>query len=251
MIQNFLTVLAKRGISKPALYKVEFTKIPQRLLSISGMNELLIDIPMFVETSEIPGTQVMTQDLRIYDMPAKYAYGKVHDDLNLTIRLDRDMLLKRFFDYWIDSIYDSETGNIHYKNTYVGTIQIFQAMENGTSSFGIELVDAFPIQIGQISLGWEQQTTYSRMNVTFSFRKIRRVANKQLFNSSNSNITNNAVGNAILSSLNNSNYSQTMQSVNTSISPIFNQQASAYQQINVLNKVGLSDLYSFNSFGVL
>lgn len=181
MIDDFKATLGKRGFARPTMFRVEFTNIPGAVINTRGTNEIVRDLHFFAETAEFPGTQILTQELRYYDMPAKFAYGKVHDDLNITFRLDRDFQVKKLFDVWVNSIYDRETGNMNYKLEYSGSLQIYQIMENGVSSYAIELEEVFPTQIGQISLGWDQGGSYSRLPVTFSFKRMRTVANKTIF----------------------------------------------------------------------
>ena len=181
MIDDFKATLGKRGFAKPTMFRVEFTKIPDVMNNTRGTNEIVRDLHFFAETAEFPGTQILTQELRYYDMPAKFAYGKAHDELNITFRLDRDFQVKKLFDVWVNSIYDRETGNMNYKVDYSGSLLIYQIMENGVSSYAIELEDVFPTQISQISLGWDQSGSYSRLPVTFTFKRMRTVANKRIF----------------------------------------------------------------------
>jgi hypothetical protein len=175
MLEEFKANLGKRGFAKPTMFRVEFTTIPIVVQSKPGIAEIVKDLHFFAETAEFPGTQILTQELRHYDMPAKFAYNKAHDDLNISFRLDRDFQVKKFFDTWINSIYNRETGDVSYKSLYAGGIQIFQIMENGQTSYGIELQEAFPTQLGQISLGWDQAGQYSRLPVTFSFKRMKNI----------------------------------------------------------------------------
>lgn len=181
MLQEFVASIGKRGFAKPSLFRAEITRIPQALESINGMSEALRDLPLFIETGEMPGTQVLTQELRHYDLTQKFAYMKAHDDLNIQIRMDRDFIFKRFFDEWVNAIYNPATGDSYYKSQYAGTVQIFQMNERGASSYGIELEDAFPTQIGQVSLGWDQSGNYIRLPVTLTFRRMKQIPNKVIF----------------------------------------------------------------------
>lgn len=181
MLETFKATLGKRGFAKPTMFRVEINSIPNEMTSLRGIHDIHADLHYFAESAEFPGTQILTQELRHYDMPAKFAYLKAHDDLNLVFRLDRDFQIKKFFDVWVNSIYDRTTGNMNYKKDYVGGIQVFQIMENGAVSYGIELEDAFPTQVGQISLGWDQSGQYSRLPVTFSFRRMKSIATVERF----------------------------------------------------------------------
>jgi hypothetical protein len=181
MINDFLGTMGKRGFSKPTLFRVSIEELPLAMSTKQGVSEIWADLEFFAETAEFPGTQILTQELRHYDMPAKFAYGKAHDDLTITFRLDRDFQVKQFFDMWVDTIYDRKTGDISYKKKYYGKILVAQLNEDGESSYLQEVHDCFPTSIGQISLGWDQQGVYSKLPVTFSFRKLRTLLSKKRF----------------------------------------------------------------------
>ncbi len=181
MLDDFKATLGKRGLAKPTLFLVKFKTVPSIMYQFEGVNEITSDMHFFAESAEFPGTQLLTQEHRYYDMPSKYVYAKAHDDLNITFRLDRDFNIKRFFDGWVNSMYNPETGNVYYKNVYAGQIEVHQLMENGDASYGIELIDLFPTSIGQISVGWDQSGSYSKLPVTFSFKKIKIIPPEDLY----------------------------------------------------------------------
>lgn len=246
MIDDFKAMLGKRGFAKPTMFRVEFTNTPPILNNTRGTNEIVRDLHFFAEAAEFPGTQILTHDLRYYDMPAKFAYGKVHDDLNITFRLDRDFQVKKLFDVWVNSIYDRETGNLNYKFDYSGSIQIYQIMENGVSSYAIELEEAFPTQIGQISLGWDQGGSYSRLPVTFTFKRMRTVANKTIFQRPTlGSVAGGSVEGANPSGLLSAErtINEPMNSMKSELVSMLDDSLGAFRQISVMDKTQLGGLF--------
>lgn len=241
MIDDFKATLGKRGFAKPTLFRVELVKTPQILLNIEGVSEIVRDLHFFAETAEFPGTQILTQEIRYYDMPEKIAYGKAHDELNITFRVDRDYQVKRLFDAWVNSIYDRQTGDIYYKHIYAGGLQIYQIMENGFSSYVIEFEDLFPTQVGQISLGWDQSGTYTRLPVTFSFKRMRTIANKMIFRkpSFGPNESNKGVN-----TFSERTIKEPLNQVKTTLSPLLDYNVGALRQVEVMNKTGFSRLFN-------
>jgi len=238
MLDDFKATVGKRGFARPTLFRVEFTKIPNSLNNIRGINEILKDLHFYSETAEVPGTQVLTQDLRYYDLISKYAYGKTHDDLNITFRVDRDYQVKKLFDSWINSIYDRETGNVGYKADYTGTVQIYQVMENGYSSYAVEMDEIFPIQLAQISLGWDQAGAVIRLPVTFAFNRMRTIVNKTIFekpfaNNRDSNVLTNEQ--TILGNLDEKK---------SSLTSLLDDNLGAFRQVTVMNSTDLGSLNS-------
>jgi len=241
MIDDFKATLGKRGLAKPTMFRVEFTNVPGFVTNTQGTSEIIKDLHMFAESAEFPGIQILTQELRYYDMPAKFAYGKIHDELNITFRLDRDFQIKKLFDVWVNCIYNRQTGDVYYKQWYAGGLQIYQVMENGESSYAIELEELFPTQIGQVSLGWDQSGSYSRLPVTFSFRRMRTIANKRIFRkpsfSSTSISSNDMLGNERV-------IGQSFNQAKSQLQSVLSEDRSAFRQIEVMNQTGLGDLFS-------
>lgn len=181
MIDEFKSQLGKRGFSKPTLFYVQFDKLPDLMIGISEAASVQSDIRFLAEVAEFPGVQIMTTEMRHYDVMQKFAYGKTFDDLNITFRMDRDFQVKRFFDAWIDCIYNRETGDVFYKNTYAGSIRVTQLMEDGHSVYTIQLEDVFPMQVQSVQVGWDSNGQYTKLNVVFSYKKFKVVANEQIF----------------------------------------------------------------------
>lgn len=176
MLEEFRAILGKRGFSKPSLFIVNLVNTPPALNEIRGVSDLIRDLPLHAESAEFPGTQILTQESRFYDLPQKFAYAKAHDDLNLTFRMDADFQIRRLFELWINSVYNPATGDLRYKNEYSGTIHIHQMRHDGTIAYSVELQECFPTQLGQISLGWDQDGNYTRQPVTFTFRRMKPLA---------------------------------------------------------------------------
>lgn len=235
MIDDFKATLSKRGFARPTLFRVEFTDIPGILQNTLGVSEILKDLHFFAESAEFPGIQILTQDVRYYDLTSKFAYGKAHDDLNLTFRLDRDFQVKKFFDVWVNSIYDRKTGNVYYKQTYVGSLQIYQVMENGFSSYAVEFDEVFPIQVGQISLGWDSTGSYSRLPITLAFKRMKTIANKMIFRKPSYKLSSNYLNERTIDE-------QLVQS-KSQLNSMLNDNLGAFRQIKVMNQTDLGDLF--------
>lgn len=181
MIDEFKSQLGKRGFSKPTLFYVQFDKLPDLMARMSEVSAVQNDLRFLAEVAEFPGVQIMTTEMRYYDVIQKFAYGKSFDDLNITFRMDRDFQVKRFFDAWVDCIYNRETGDVFYKSMYAGSIRVTQLMENGKSAYTIQLEDVFPMQIQSVQVGWDSNGQYTKLNVVFSYKKYKAVANEQIF----------------------------------------------------------------------
>ena len=132
----------------------------------------------------MPGKQILTHDKRIGMEFQKVAYGYAVDDVNMTFLMLNDYSVRRYFDTWREMILDEELKTAAYKKDYAKRVVIHQmansipALKLGAqinlgpitaaagigrgfplggniditqSVYAVELQDAFPTSIGEIS----------------------------------------------------------------------------------------------------
>lgn len=187
MISEFIANLGKRSHARPTLFQLEFLTVPSMMQRTAGISDFQRDLKFFCVGIDAPGTQILTQENRVYDLPQKFAYMKAHDDINLTIRVDKDHYAQKFFQAWVDSIYNNATGNVFYKSSYVGRIRLSPMMEDGVCPFSTVYEDAFPLTVGNLSYSWESTGQVMQFNVTLAFTRKKFEARSALFTNSNNN----------------------------------------------------------------
>lgn len=181
MINEFLSVIGKRSHAKASQFQLEILTVPEMLSAQAGAAEFQRDLRFYCYALDIPGSQMLTIENRVYDLSEKYVYMKAHDELSITIRIDKDYLSKNFFDAWEDSMYNKETGNVFYKSQYVGQVRISTMREDGTCPYSVILEDAFPTQIGSVALSWDSTGQIAQFTAIMSFTKKRVEARESLF----------------------------------------------------------------------
>ena len=77
---------------------------------------------------------------------------------------------KLFFETWQRLAFNPQTWSLGYYDDYVGSIDIHQLDEQDNKRYGVQLVECFPKTIAEQSLGYGQNDTLHRINVTFSYR---------------------------------------------------------------------------------
>lgn len=181
MINEFLSILGKRSYAKPTLFQFEVLTVPELVRSTTGLSDFQRDLKFLCTGVEMPGTQLLTQENRIYDMPSKYAYQKAHDELVITMRVDKDYLSRNFFEAWGDSMYNRNTGNPFYKSKYVGEVRISTMREDGSCPYAVVFEECFPTQIGNISYSWDATGQLAIFTVNMAFTRKRQEAREDLF----------------------------------------------------------------------
>lgn len=137
------------------------------------------------DTTNLPGKNLNTIDYMPQGFGAihKTPTGVTHDPLNLTFLMDGNHKVMRFFQLWMQEIintgsafdgtlatYKDRTDHeISYKTNYTTNVIITFFSDDGTSTLEYYFADAYPVQVGSVQLGWEQNDTIAKLPVEFTY----------------------------------------------------------------------------------
>ena len=171
------------GPSKPSRFLIQINppSFPQRgyLNNPQDMNRLR-DLTFQCEATELPGRSLSTSDVQIAGPTFKLPYGSAYQDITFTFICTNDMYEKRIFDDWLNYINNIDNFTFNYRDEYATTIGIFQYDEGGDVSkwpavtYGVQLIDAYPIAINQLSLAWGEDSVH-RLGITFAYTYYRPI----------------------------------------------------------------------------
>jgi hypothetical protein len=167
MITEFLSKIRQTGVASSARFVCQITPP----LGVSLPN----DFRFSIESTEFPAQRIETKEYRSYGTVNKFAYQRSNDDLNITFRCSDSMIEKTIFDKWLGIIYNNDTGNVKYRLSAVGTINIYQIGWNGQSPYSVEISEALPISVSELSLDWGSQSTYHKFTVSFTYNTWKAV----------------------------------------------------------------------------
>ena len=123
------------------------------------------------EAASLPGRSLGTKENQQYGPMRKHPYSQIYTDLALTFMVGRDMLEKKIFETWQQSIFDPITHNWNYYEDYTTNVEIFQLTEHDDRIYGIKLIEAYPVTIGDMPLSYADTDTYQRLPVTLAYRR--------------------------------------------------------------------------------
>ena len=123
------------------------------------------------ESISFPGRNLdTTPDTNIYGPTREIVNGFSFAEITGTFVWSSDMREKLFFETWQRLAFNPQTWSLGYYDDYVGSIDIHQLDEQDNKRYGVQLVECFPKTIAEQSLGYGQNDTLHRINVTFSYR---------------------------------------------------------------------------------
>jgi len=142
----------------------------QTLLGQVGGGDIR-DVSYQCNSIAFPGRNItVTEDVNIYGPTREIASGFTYGDITAKFYCHNDYREKKFFETWQRLAFNPQTFAMNYYDDYTGTIQIYQLDHKGNRTYGCELVECFPKNIGDQSLMGAQATAAMEVSVTFSYR---------------------------------------------------------------------------------
>lgn len=200
-IDQFRSVMARKGVARNNLYKLLITFPPglraaARTLNMPSSDEDLEDITLYCDSITLPGLSIATVDSRPYGYgPSELkAHTPIFQPISATFIVDAKGYTLSFFRNWMRGIvnYTSEgkavwnssvnglkTFESAYKSEYETTMELYAVSGTTRSSNSTELnLDivsktvinrAFPIEVGAVQLNYGFNDQYLSLPVSFSY----------------------------------------------------------------------------------
>ena len=154
-------------LARPSRFEVFLNLPPSISQSISGSFNPE-ELRYRCEVAQLPGKTFDTVEQKTYGPIEKFPNLTTYTDIDLTFIVDDNMNVKRMFDFWLNSINFSGNNNLNYKSNYSADIRINQYSVANEFTYGVNLIDAYPISMNQMDLDWSSDG-YHKLNVTFAY----------------------------------------------------------------------------------
>lgn len=184
-LNNFLSSVGKLGgFTRPSYFYVEIPPPP----FMRQATEEARNLAFLCESTNLPGVLLGTSDIRRYGFGPieKKPFAPIFTDTTFTFFADASGMVQKFFYKWMNGIvkFDEvhfgpggeigfgeviEPFEVNYKNRYATDIIITTVDESNNDIINVRLRDAFPIFMGDISLGWGDTDSISRLPVNFTY----------------------------------------------------------------------------------
>ena len=173
MLDQFIAGV-KSGMARTNRFKVAFS-MPKCLTN--GYTTVAPDtdlrkILLFCDQVQIPGVNFSTIQSRTFGEFRDVPYEKLYDAVNLSFYIDKDLMVKSFFDSWISGIQDKYTRTFNYYNEYITdvTIEVLDMVDK--SVYIIDLHEAYPKTVGSVQLD-QASKDIMKLNVTMQYKYFR------------------------------------------------------------------------------
>ena len=129
------------------------------------------------DTINIPSRSLTTTEFRTYGLPVKRPYGSVYTESQMEFLCTRNMGEKKFFDAWLNYIFNNRTYDIAYYDSYRTDIDIYHFDRSATdasdldkSTYHIKLEEAYPTLVGEVSMN-HTASEILKLPITFTYKK--------------------------------------------------------------------------------
>jgi len=210
-ISNFLAQVKSAGLAKSNRYMVVFDLPRGPLASDNGVsnpwsadfwqrnnNSTTTNLQggqqltsLYCEAAQMPALNIDTKLNKVYGPGREMPYGRSYTPVNFSFYVDRDYIIKRFFDTWQNSIFDRRTGHVNFYNEYTTQVHIlaldstegergptgYDEAGTGAVSTGGDiraryqctLIEAYPKTVAEVAYTAAGQDVV-RLNVSMQYR---------------------------------------------------------------------------------
>lgn len=174
-LNQFKSTFLKSGVMRNDRFYVEIG-LPSALGAYQNAVPM---IPFAAEATNLPGVMLATSEITRFGVgpTQKNPYRPIFVDLSVSFISDGNRIIYDFFYNWINTIVkfstpDAPKSNFYevgYRESYVSNITITTVDELNRRIIVIELVDAFPIALGDMPVSWSNSNEYMHVPVTFAY----------------------------------------------------------------------------------
>lgn len=186
VVNSFLAAF-QRGVARPNRYRVEF-QLPsgvvlsgdstqvnsdaqngsiQRLQSFFNSNG---DINIKCEHATFPQRSMMTYEHKQNSAPFRLPYSSTYDPVTFSFYANSNLDTRDYFDVWQSAVVNLDTNTMNFYDEYVSDVKIVQMDIEGNDTYFATLLEAWPLDVGSIEVGYGQFDTVTLTTVTMAYK---------------------------------------------------------------------------------
>lgn len=168
-IADFISSLSG-GIAKPNRYTI-LLRPPFEVMGsiLSGGNTSLQKILMYCDSTQLPGVNLNTNQVRTFGEVREMPYEINYEPITLSFYVDVGMNVKKLFDNWIMYTNIRETRKFRYYNEYVTDMSIFVQDNAEKTRYEVKFYEVYPKTVSAITMDYAAKDLM-KMQVTLMFK---------------------------------------------------------------------------------
>jgi hypothetical protein len=128
--------------------------------------------------AELPGVTITPLEFRHYAFMQRIAHHPTFTPVTFNFYCFGGMQERAYFEYWANSLVSFQSGLVNYPQDAAGnpqtttSITVTQYANDNTPIYKVTMFDAFPINIGPMTLNWADDRVHE-LSITFGYTKWR------------------------------------------------------------------------------
>lgn len=122
------------------------------------------------KSGQMPASSLTSVGVSYRGRPVKFAGEREFQPWTVDIYTDTDFVVRNAFEAWVDTMQrSSTTGGALRPAVYQSDMEVHALDRNDNVVKRYKFVDAFPTEVGAISLDWEANNQIATFQVTFDY----------------------------------------------------------------------------------
>ena len=176
---NLTSFKSKIGYGvRPNLFMVQVTDLEDNLTDSDKVKGTDADFTFLCRSAGIPASTIGTVEVPFRGRVIKLPGDRTFESWTITVMADESMTVRGFFEKWMEKLNKHENG-AGYTTKFASTLKVSQ-MQRGTSTSdalkdphsivrSYEFFNAFPTNIAQIDLSYDNNNTIAEYTVEFQY----------------------------------------------------------------------------------
>lgn len=144
---------------------------------VSGGSTAMNDIPFLAKAASIPSSSVADIEIMYRGRPVHFAGERTFQPWQIMVYNDNDFRVRGAFEDWINNIaHATDVNGLMNPADYQRDILVEQLDRSGESVATYLMQDAFPTQVGDIQLSWDENNRIQEYGVVFSYNYFTRTS---------------------------------------------------------------------------
>tara|TARA_A200000159_G_scaffold98401_1_gene91173 strand:- start:990 stop:1586 length:597 start_codon:yes stop_codon:yes gene_type:complete len=163
---------------RPNLFMVQVTNLESNLDDVPAVKGTDADFTFLCRSAGIPASTIGTVEVPFRGRVIKLPGDRTFESWTITVMADEDMSVRAYFEKWMNKLNKHENG-AGYTEDFASTLKVSQ-LERGTSTSSAlvdphsivrsyEFMNAFPTNIAQIDLSYDNNNTIAEYTVEFQY----------------------------------------------------------------------------------
>lgn len=126
-------------------------------------------VSMLCNSATLPGHNIMTTELRIFGEASERPHGINYTPVSLSFIVDNDFTASRYFNNWSNAVFDRESRELGYYDSYTRDVEIVVLNKEGSEIERVKLYEAYPKSVDSLPLDYSNNQVL-QLNVQLVYK---------------------------------------------------------------------------------